>query len=118
MKKMKSDTFAYSLERMQAAKHQLAAGRALLHTSEVVERSIIPLCADTLLEYPRWIMPRVPKNPKAKRPTYLFDPRDVLDLPRVLTAWEAAIGSGREDEFARERMTYLIERDMPAQEAA
>jgi hypothetical protein len=118
MKQMNSEAIASALDRMRAATRELATGCLLLTTKDAVTLSSIPLSAETLLGYPRWVMPRIAKNPRAKRPTYLFDPRDVRDLPRVLAGWQAAMAEDREAEFARVRMDYLAGRDMPAKEAA
>jgi hypothetical protein len=118
MKQVKSGAIASTLEEMQAAIRELAAGCALLSTARAVELGRVPVSAEMLLRYPAWVMPRVVKNTRAKRPTYLFDPRDVLALPRVLAEWQRAIADGREDDFANARIAHLAERDMPAKEAA
>lgn len=118
MKRMNSEVIASALDTMRAATRELAAGCVLLTTKDAVSLSRVPLSAETLLGYPSWVMPRIEKNPRAKRPTYLFDPRDVRDLPRVLAEWQEAIAEGLEAEFVRLRMDYLAGRDMPSKEAA
>lgn len=118
MKRMNSETIGSTLDSMWAATRELAAGCVLLTTKDAVSLSRVPLSAETLLGYPSWVMPRIAKNPRAKRPTYLFDPRDVRDLPRVLAEWQTAVAEDRETEVARLRMEYLAGRDMPSKQAA
>jgi hypothetical protein len=118
MRKKQSDVIASALEEMRFALNELAAGTALLTTSRAVELSPVPVSAEMLLSYPEWVMPRLSKNPRAKRPTYLIDPRDVRSLPRVLADWDAAIRAGDENTYIQRRMDLLRDRDLRTGEAA
>lgn len=107
-----------SLDAMRTALEELARGEGFVTTAEAV--TICPFCVseESLLAYPEFVLPRFAKNPRAKRKTYLWDPRDLQALPWVLKRWERAIAEGpeAEAEFERQRWRELTQRDMSAME--
>jgi hypothetical protein len=114
------DQIRASLEAMKAARDALARGRGYVSTREAVLLCPFPAGEETLLGYPPHILPRIAKNPAAKRPTYLWDPRDIQALPDVLRRWQTAITGGAEavHRFEEERQRELDERDLTARRAA
>jgi hypothetical protein len=103
------------LEEMRRIKDSLASceGGGYLTTAEAVETCMIKMGEETLLSYPNWIAPRTILNPAARRKVYYWDPRDILDLPRVLRLWNRAVEAGpeAEAEFKRDRIAMLERRD-------
>ena len=93
------------VEQMAAAVQALIKGARYLRTAEAIELSPIAISAETLLGYPDYVMPRLLKNPRARKPVYLWDPRDLVALPHVLERWQTAIAQGpeAESEFAAQR---------------
>ena len=118
MKQMELEAIVSEMDKQKAARRELMVGSTFLTTSEATDQCPLPLNTEDLLQYPHFILPRVIKDPRAKRYTYYFDPRDVRDLPRVLMQWQTATDEGREQEFVDARMRLLAERDLPVQEAA
>jgi hypothetical protein len=107
---------ATALEAMRRAITDLARGTTYLSTPEAVELCPFELSEETLLAYPDFVAPRFLKNPRARRRTYLWDPRDIRDLPVVLRRWEEAIQAGPEalQEFVDGRYAQLKQRDLDA----
>lgn len=106
----------HSLKEMREALHDLARGNGFLSTADAVELCPFPAEDETLIGYPEYILPRFEKNPLAKRPTYLWDPRDIRDLPTVLRRWRAALRGGADAtaEFIASREMELNARDCHA----
>ena len=102
------------LEIMKDARAELGTRDAYLSTAEAVRLCAVGVSEETLISYPGWILPRVAKNPRARRPSYMYDPRDIAALPIVLRLWEQAISAGREAGFAEERVADLAARDEQA----
>lgn len=104
------------LEAMRRAMEDLARGTTYLSTPEAVELCPFDLSEETLLAYPPYIAPRFLKNPLARRRTYLWDPRDIRDLPVTLRRWEEAIQGGPDavEEFIERRNGELKQRDLDA----
>ena len=67
MKDKNSEAITSALDRLRAATRELAAGCLPLSTKDAVSLSSVPLTAETLLRYPRWVMPPIAKTPRAKR---------------------------------------------------
>lgn len=107
---------ATTLEAMRAAVQDIAKGATYLTTTDAVRCCPFELSEETLLAYPDFVIPRFVKNPKAKRKTYLWDPRDIRALPTILRRWQEAIegGAGSEREFQNLRYAEFTERDLAA----
>ncbi len=105
-----------ALEAMRRAIEDLARGTTYLSTPEAVQLCPFELSEETLLAYPAYIVPRFLKNPMARRKTYLWDPRDIRDLPVILRRWEDAIRRGPDalHEFVAARNGELKQRDLDA----
>lgn len=116
MKDQITNGVATTLEAMRAAVMDLAKGATYLSTAEAVRCCPFEVSEETLLTYPDFIVPRFVKNPRARRKTYLWDPRDIRALPTVLRRWQQAIaaGSDAEREFQELRYAEVTERDLAA----
>ena len=116
MKDKISEGVATTLQAMRAAVQDLARGSTYLSTVEAVRYCPFAVSEETLLTYPDFILPRFVKNPRARRKTYLWDPRDIRALPTVLRRWQLAIAAGEEAErqFQELRYAEVAERDLAA----
>jgi hypothetical protein len=102
------------LEAMKRARSDLGRREAYLSTAEATAVCRFEVAEETLMAYPDWILPRIAKNPRAKRPSWLFDPRDVDALPFVLRLWERAIAEQNEEAFRLARLAEIEDRDRQA----
>jgi hypothetical protein len=102
---------ASELKAMRQVRANLGRREAYLSTTEAVALCPIDVSEETLIGYPDWILPRVAKNPRARRASWLYDPRDIEALPFVLRMWERAIVEGAEEAFSMKRRGELEERD-------
>jgi hypothetical protein len=116
MKDQITNGVATTLEAMRAAVRDLAKGATYLSTADAVRCCPFELSEETLLTYPDFVVPRLVKNPRARRKTYLWDPRDIRALPTVLRRWQQAIlaGPAAEREFQERRYHEVTERDLAA----
>jgi hypothetical protein len=114
IKKIDAERIAAGLEEMRAVKLELAAGAILIRTTEATALAPFNLSEETLLGYPEWIIPRYPVNPRATRPTYLWDPQDLKVLPFVLRGWQRARKDDTEEAFKADRVAKLEARELAA----
>lgn len=102
------------LDEMKEAKRELGRAEAYLSTEEALERCPFDLCEETLTGYPKWICPRVRKNPGKAGSALLWDPRDIRALPVILRQWARAVEGGTEDAFRERRERLIREREQSA----
>lgn len=107
-----SARIAADLKTARRVRDEIAEGLTLFTTAEAVDACPFEIEAESLLAYPSAVLPRTKKNPRATRPTYLFDPRDILALPAILRAWDQARDVGCEAEFFARRQNELLRRDL------
>lgn len=102
------------IEAMRRSREELGRRDAYMSTAEAISACAFEISQESLLLYPEWILPRIMKNPRAKRPSWLFDPRDIAALPAILSLWNRARANQREEEFRLDRLAEIEERDQLA----
>lgn len=102
------------LRSMREARHELATAEGYLSTSEAVASCELDISEEKLREYPDWVCPRTPKDPRYPNSAHQWDPRDVRALPVVLKQWKKAREAGGEEDFRRRREKMLDDRDQKA----
>lgn len=101
------------LAMMRAARRALAEGEDYFTSKEAANACPFDITPESLLSYPEFVVPRIPRNPDSEQAGYLIDPRDIYALPVVLRRWKQAKESedDSEEAFRRRRMRELRERE-------
>lgn len=101
------------LAMMRAARRALAEGDGYYTSQEAAEACPFDITPESLLSYPEFVLPKIPRNPDSEQAGYLIDPRDIYALPAVLRRWKHAKASDDDSEeaFRRRRLRELRERE-------
>lgn len=99
------------LAMMRAARQALAEGDGYYTSKEAANACPFDIEAETLRDYPEFVLPRTPRRPGCEQAGYLFDPRDVYALPVVLRQWHRAKENDSEDQFRKRRLREIRERE-------